>query len=435
MARRIENGLRTYNILLWRNKIWESKVSNTGDLAITLNSIRKLKAQIPGAKIHMFSDDPEYTQSRYGICAYPIRQIFNPVKLYCILKKMDLVILGGGTILQDNNFIGVIPINISVGLIAKLLGKKVACNAIGVASDSEISYFGKILGVFALKRFDSITVRHEESKHFLEKWTKGQIKCRVTSDMAVDLLAANFERLKPALKEEGIDIGQKDTVAIAPRRIFHREKSLFYFIPSGLRAKLGIMHRLYKRRVNEFKMCLAQFCDYIIGQYDVKIVFIPFYSSGASVDTENIKTPRRLFSSEDNRFAQDVYELMQHKQNARVLQKNYKPEEIITIISKCKAMIGVPYHSIVFASSQNVPVIGINYVSKVGRYMRMLGMEDYAVPARIGDGVSLDILKQKFDKLWRNRVSVAKQLEEKNPGLAELSNINISILKKLLQED
>lgn len=431
----MQNSHSICNILLWKNKIWESKVSNTGDLAIILNTILKIKAQIPNVKIHMFSDDPEYVEAQYGICAYPIRQIFNPVKLCRILRKMDMIILGGGTILQDNYFIGVVPINLSIGLVAKLLGKKVVCNAIGAGSDDEITFVGRMLSVFALKRFDSVTVRDTESKELLDKWTKGKVPVTVTTDMAVDIPSADYEQLKRALQEEGVNLEKDDTVAIAARKIFHHEKNLFYFIPSGLRAKLGIMHRLYKRRVNEFKMCLAQFCDYIIEQHNVNIVLVPFYSTGGSVDTENTKTPRRLFASGDNKLAQEINSRIKNKQRVRILQKSYKPEETVAIISKCKALVGVPYHSIVLASSQNVPVIGINYVSKVGRYMRMLGMEDYAVPARIEDGISLDTLKQKFDKLWRNRVSVAKQLEEKNPGLAELSDINISILKKLLQED
>lgn len=429
----MRNSHKTYNILLWKNKIWESRVSNTGDLAIILNTVLKIKEQIPNTKIYMFSDDPEYVERRYGICAYPIRQVFNPIKLYRILKKMDLVILGGGTIIQDNYFIGVIPVNLSIGLIAKLLGKKVACNSIGVASEDEITFVGKMLSTFALKRFDSITVRDKESEELLDKWTHGRVPVTVTHDIAVDLPAADFEHLRPLLEEKGIDLDKNDTVAIVARKIFHHEKSFFYFMPSSLRTRLGLVHPLYKKRIYEFKKCLAKFCDYIIEQYDVNVVFIPFYASGGSVDTGNYKTPRRFFTSRGREFAKKIHRLIKHKRNVKILQRTYKPEEIVAIISKCKALIGVPYHSIVFASSQNVPVVGINYVSKVGRYMKMLGLEDYLIPAKIRDGVSLEILKQKFDQLWQNKEQISRQLETKNRQLRELSSTNIRILKDLLQ--
>lgn len=431
----MQDSAGTYNILLWKNKIWESKVSNTGDLAIILNTVLKIKAQIPRATIHMFSDDPEYVRNRYGVCAHSIRQLFNPVELCRILRKTDLVILGGGTILQDNYFVGVVPINLSMGLIAKFMGKKVACNAIGVASEEEITFIGKMLGVFALKRFDMVTVRDAESRELLERWTKGEVAATVTADMAVDCPSADFEQLRAAIKEEGIDLDKNETVAIAARKIFHHEKSIFYFIPSGLRARLGLMPGLYKKRFGEFKRSLAQFCDYVIEKYGVNILFVPFYCTGGSVDTENAITPRRLFSSGDNKLAEEIELLISNKQKVRVLRRSYKPEETVAIISKCRALVGVPYHSIVLGSSQNVPVIGINYVSKVGRYMRMLGLDDYIISATIEDGVSLSLLKQKFDKLWENRALISGQLDVKNRAMSALSDANISMLKELLQKD
>jgi polysaccharide pyruvyl transferase WcaK-like protein len=431
----MKNNDDIYNILLWKNKIWESRVSNTGDLAIILNTIIKVKKLIPGVRLHMFSDSPEYVRMRYSVQAHPIREIFNPIKLYRLIKGMNLVILGGGTILQDNYFIGIIPINVSIGLIAKCLGKKVACNAIGVGSEKEISFFGKRLSIFALKRFDSITVRDPESKELLDRWLNKSISVTLTHDIAVDIPEVQPERIKRTLDEEGIDLDERPTIAIAARKIFHHEKTFFYFLPSSLRVKLGLMHPLFKKRHTEFRLCLAEFCDYIIERYGVNVIFIPFYSSGGSFDSENTETPRRLFTSGDNIFAKEILENIHHKKRAKVLKKNYGPEEVVKIISKCRALIGVPYHSIVFASSRNIPVIGIGYVSKVRRYMKILGMDEYLIPAKIKDGVSLDLLKQSFDKLWMNREHIAEIFRIKNKDLYELSDLNITILEGLLHRE
>jgi polysaccharide pyruvyl transferase WcaK-like protein len=425
-------GKKNYNILLWKNKIWESKVSNTGDLAIILNTIIKLREIFPCAQIHMFSDDPEYVQSQYGVKAYPVRQIFNPFKLYQSIKRMDLVILGGGTVLQDNYFIGVIPINLSIPLIPKFLKKKVACNAIGVGSENEITGFGRRFSTFALKRFDSITVRDQESKDLLEKWLQKRIPVVLTNDIATDLPSVDFQIFDNVLRGEGVNLEEKPTIAVAARKIFHHEKSFLSFFPSSLRVNLGLLNPVYKRRHKEFQVCLANFCDYVIQKYDVNIIFIPFYSSGGSVDSKNVGSPKRLFTSSDNIFAEEVFGKIKNKRNVKILRKNYKPDEIVTIISKCKALIGVPYHSVVFASSRNVPVIGIGYVSKIQRYMKILDLEEYLIPARIEDGVSSELLKRKFDQLWENRESIVRHLARKNKILYELANKNISILKGVL---
>lgn len=427
-----KKSIKKYNILLWKNKIWESKVSNTGDLAIILNTIFKTKQEIPNAQFHMFSDDPEYVQKRYGVTAYPIKQILNPFKLYQIIKKIDLVILGGGTVIQDNYFIGVIPINIAIPLIAKFFGKKIVCNAIGIAAENEISLFGKRLSIFALKRFDSITVRDRESKEFLNKWLKGIPSVILTNDMALDLPKIDSNIINKILSKEGINITEKPTIAIAARKIFHHEKTILHFLPSSLRTKLGLMHPLYKKRIKEFKTSLANFCDHITKKYNVNILFIPFYSSGGSINTEDIRTPSRIFSSGDNKFIEEVIGYIENKDNVRVLHRDYEPEETVAIISKCEGLIGIPYHSIVFASSCNVPVIGINYVSKIQRYMKRLGLEEYSIPAKIHEGVSIELLKEMFDKLWDNRKDIRNRLKIRNEELESLSYLNISILKDLL---
>jgi len=112
----------------------------------------------------------------------------------------------------------------------------------------------------------------------------------------------------------------------------------------------------------------------------------------------------------------------------KVLSRAYTPEELLAIIGRCKAMIGVPYHSVVFASSRNVPVIGIDYVSKVARYLRILGLEDFAVEA----DAPLSAFQSTFDRLWTKRDAIAEQLRSKNRELSQLSEENVRIIREVL---
>jgi polysaccharide pyruvyl transferase WcaK-like protein len=420
------------NILLWKNKIWESRVSNSGDLAIIVATFTKLRAMLPDAKLHMFADDPEYARERYGVIAHPVSLLRRPLALARLLRSIDLVILGGGTVLQDNYFVGVIPINLSVPLLCKAFGAKLAGSAIGVGSDDEISPLGRALCRISLGRFDSISVRDEESRQLVERWVKGRIPVLVTNDIAADLTSSPFESLHGCMHDEGVDVGSKPMVVIAARKIFHHEFSWLYFLPSSLRTRLGLQPRLQRRRIEEFKQTLAKLCDHIVQTHDATVVLLPFYSSGGAKDSADRATPTRLFSSGDNQFARQVLALCAQRERVRVLERNYLPEEMLAIIGRADALVGVPYHSVVFAANQNVPMLGVSYVSKIERYMRILDLERFVVPATLEHGVSFDQLRDKFDLLWRERHEVRKKLELQNPELSRRARRNVEILRELL---
>lgn len=420
------------NILLWKNKIWESRVSNSGDLAIIQNTCLKIKAALPGATLHMFADDPEYASARYGVKAHPIGLLKHPLRLARLLKSMDLVILGGGTVLQDNYFIGVIPINLSVPLLAKLLGAKLVCNAIGVGSQAEVSPVGRAL-CRLLVHFDAISVRDVESKDIIQGWISDRVPVVVTNDIAADLPSSSFDALASCLKEEGISFGAKPTIVIAARKIYHHEFSWLYVLPSSLRSRLGLQRKAHQQKLEEFKLTLARFCDHLVERYDANVVLMPFYSSGGGKDSENRSTPTRLFSSGDNRFAKEVVSKVKALDRVRVLERSYAPEEMLAIIGRADALVGVPYHSVVFAASQNVPVLGIHYVSKVERYMKILGLERYSVPATLESGVPFELLRDKFAELWGERDAVRRHLASRNPELARLATSNIDLIKDLLE--
>lgn len=420
------------DILLWKNKVWESKVSNTGDLAIIRNTFRKLEEAIPGVRLHIISDDPDYAAAHYGIEAHPVGILASPRKLLALLRRMDLVIMGGGTVFQDNYFVGIIPINLSVPMLARAVGTPIVANAIGVGSEREVTIVGETLCRLALPHFDAVTVRDVESQRTVETWGRGQVPVvELTNDIAVDLPPAPIDSLREALDSEGLNLS-RPTVAIAARQIFHHEKTPLYVLPGSLRRRLGLRHPLERVRVAEFEETLTAFADRIIEEHGVQIVFTPFYASGGSVDARGGTTPTRLFTSGDTDFAQRVRSGMRHGDDAVVLRRNYAPEELLAIIGQCEAMVGVPYHSVVFASSQNVPVVGINYVSKVRRYLRILGLEEYAVEARIEDGLDPAVLDATFDRLWSRRTSIREHLAARNPELHELSDANVRVIRDVL---
>lgn len=74
--------------------------------------------------------------------------------------------------------------------------------------------------------------------------------------------------------------------------------------------------------------------------------------------------------------------------------------------------------------------MGIGYVSKVGRYMRILGLPEFTVEPE----APLETFRRTFDRLWTDRDRIARGLRAKNQELRALSDENVRIIREVLRE-
>ena len=148
---------------------------NFGDEAIAHVLTNKLKNE--GAeKITLISSNPAKTAKIHSVNSCSMFNFFNAI------KDADILISGGGSLLQDVTSIKSLIYYLIVIYTALILGKKVEIFAQGIGPIN--SRIGQILTKFALKRCSKITVRDKKSQDLLISWN---IHSELVNDPVLDL--------------------------------------------------------------------------------------------------------------------------------------------------------------------------------------------------------------------------------------------------------
>ena len=137
---------------------------NFGDEAIAHVLSKKLKAA--GAeKITFISSNPQKTSKLHDVESCGMFE-FIPA-----LIKSDVLISGGGSLLQDVTSLKSLIYYLLVIYTAIIFGKKVEIFAQGIGPIN--SKIGQILTKFALINAEKITVRDKKSQEILQNWNIG----------------------------------------------------------------------------------------------------------------------------------------------------------------------------------------------------------------------------------------------------------------------
>ena len=143
---------------------------NFGDEAIAQVLTSYLK-KIQAEKITLISSNPTKTAKLYGVNSVGMFDFIKPI------IESDILISGGGSLLQDVTSLKSLLYYLSVILLAMALGKKVYIFAQGFTPFR--TKIGKFLTKFVLKRCDKISVRDFKSHEFLNNMG---IKSELVSD-------------------------------------------------------------------------------------------------------------------------------------------------------------------------------------------------------------------------------------------------------------
>ena len=143
---------------------------NFGDEAIAHVLVNRLK-QDSAEKITLISSNPEKTKKIHNVNACGMLNFFSAI------KDADILISGGGSLLQDVTSIKSLFYYLAVIYTALFLRKKVEIFAQGIGPIN--SKLGQILTRFALKKCSKITVRDKKSQDLLFSW---EIKSELVND-------------------------------------------------------------------------------------------------------------------------------------------------------------------------------------------------------------------------------------------------------------
>jgi len=346
--------------------------NNSGDDAILKAIVNDFKREFKNINMTALSNNPKNTEEVYGIKAI---SRFNIISVMKSIYKSDMLLSGGGSLLQDISSTRSLIYYLSIIKIAELFNKPVMvfANGIGPINKKMNRFFTKKV----LNKVELITLRDFKSEKTLEDIdVKNNIY--VTADPVFTLEASQDARISDILTREGIPT-DKPLVGISVRKW---------------------------RNTENLKKVVARAVEYINNNYNARVLMIPMHYP------------------EDLEISNEIKEIA-NCPDCYVLKENYCVEDIIGIINKLELIVAMRLHSLIYAATQAVPMIGLVYDPKVEGVLELIGIDEkYDV-----DKLEIVELCGAIDRTWNNKEAIKLKLDKVRKELKKkaLDNIKMAI--------
>ncbi|NLO22415.1 MAG: polysaccharide pyruvyl transferase CsaB [Syntrophomonadaceae bacterium] len=294
---------------------------NAGDEALLSAICRSIQQLEPQAEFVIFSGFPERTTQMHGLRAV---NRMNPWQLIRELLTSNLLISGGGSLLQDVTGPRSLPYYISIVALAKTLGKPVIFYAQGIGPINR--NFSKWLMRIIANKVDLITLRDEDSLLLLQELGINRPPIKLTADPVFALEPSGSDLLKTAniIKELGLE----------PQKL------------------VGVSVRPWSA-LEGYQPNLARVLDALV-QKGYQVIFIP------------------MDYARDWPESQRVLALMEEK--GHIVQQHLSSMEHLALLSGFDLLVGMRLHSLIFAANRGVPFAGIAYDPKIVAFLKSFGL-------------------------------------------------------------
>lgn len=296
---------------------------NIGDESILRTLITSLREKIPDCRLTVLSHNPASTREKYGVEAV---ERMSPGAILRAVRQCDMLISGGGSLLQDVTSSKSIHYYLFIIRLAKLLRKKVFIYSQGIGPIDHA--FNRRATARALKKADGIVVRDERSAKLLEQIGLPQERIVITADPVIRMKRPDRTVGKEILARAGIKKDGRLTVGWAIRE---------------------------KNRDSAFVREITECIRWLRENYDAESVLIPFHY-------------------EEDR---EVCSVIAERTNgaAKCLSEKYLSEDMLSIIGNMDVLVGVRLHSMIYAAIMGVPIIGVSYDPKCTAFLNSVGLD------------------------------------------------------------
>lgn len=320
---------------------------NIGDEAVLTGILTTMKKIDVYADITVLSADPARTLKEHQGVKAVHRSRLGPV--FRAIRGADLLISGGGSLLQDATSIRSSYYYLFIIKLARLLRRKTMIYAQGVGPLNNANIRKAV--AHTLNRVNLITVRDENSKILLE--TIGvKRNIIVTADPSF-VVEPDIDTADKIIKDAGL--GNIPLAGIALRHWPGTEQ----WIEEACR---------YMRAACE--------------ELGIQPVLIP------------MQEPDDLGLGESL--------------GAAVLSHGGSVSAVKGLISRCEIVVGMRLHSLIFAASVGTPFVSIVYDPKVSSFAKMVNQTNYA---EIGSKDPA-ALKQHIKQVWEKRSALRENIKQ-----------------------
>lgn len=349
---------------------------NLGDEAILDGMISQLRSAL-SAEITIFSQNPDDTLSRHKVeRAIPVRSMTRK-EITPEIKRLDLLILGGGGILYDRDA----HRYLREVWIAYESGVPVFVYAI---SAGPLTLTGPRQDVRdALSKAAVVTVRDRQGYRLLEDVGVDR-EIHLTADPA--LLIAPEEFPIRALKAEGVQL-ERPLVGFSVRE------------PGPAAPHIDPEH---------YYALLANTADFVIDRLDADVVFVPMERT-------------------DVQHSHGVVAQMQNAERAEVLRRKYSAQQTLGLLGRFEFAVGMRLHFLIFAALQGTPFVALPYASKVMGLLEDLEMDT----PPLGD-IGIGQLIASIDRSWDTRDEIRSKIRRCLPKLQSRARVTNELLHEYL---
>jgi polysaccharide pyruvyl transferase CsaB len=313
---------------------------NLGDEAILASAIHMLKGYFgSGTEFVVLSADPERTEQLYHVESVN-RWDFTLIRK--AISTVDIVISGGGGLLQDETSIRSVLYYLMILLLANLSGKETYVLAQGVGPIK--TFMGRNACRNVLRRIDGILVRD----------------------------AGSFDELEGVGIRRACVLEGRDLVLGLPESIDSPHDDLEF----DKRPVVGIALRDFWG-FDTVVEDMAELADHVILELGGQVIFLLMHGKMDHVPTEKVR------------------DLM--KAESLVIGGDSTYSDMLDVIGALDLVIGVRLHSLVFSMIKLVPHIGIAYSPKVVNFMSQSGLPCFDIP------FGVRIMKETICDMLENR--------------------------------
>ncbi len=354
--------------------------NNIGDESILKSVVENLRDGIQDIEITVLSQNPQATADKFGVKA---EDRMSPFRIIRSIAQAELLISGGGSLLQDVTSRKSILYYLAVIWIALFFRKKVFIYSQGIGPVN--SGFNRKLMIKTLKKVDYIVVRDEGSREYLLEYGITDEKMIVTADPVIRLKKPELRRGKEILCRAGFDFNENRPVV-------------------GIAVKGNIKERDFLEEICSGIKLLTE-------KYNAGIVLIPFHFSEDMPITEEIESVLG--------------------KNVTCIKEKYLTEEMLSIIGNMDLLIGVRLHSLIHAAIMEVPMIGISYDPKVNSFLKSM---DLKAMCSVYDFKG-EYLPEEYEKVMANKEQILNKVRTHKDILIKKLNNNEVLIRQLLGEE
>lgn len=348
---------------------------NSGDEAVLKSILTALAraGEEAGVRIEpvVLSIDPEWTSSMYGVKAVHRMKL---AEVRSAIQHSDGLISGGGSLLQDVTSPKTIPYYLGVLKLAQWAKKPTFIYAQGVGPVQRKIFHSLIRSVFRKAAY--ISVRDEQSADLLSSMGMARSGIEVVPDPVMGLpLPENTNAV--SVSESGI----LPTIGVSVR-YWDKERRELSALARGLR-QLGERQRVHIR-------------------------LLPFHLPDDVEASREVMAQVGSFSEGSSQIsiAEDVLD----------------PQQMLLEVSRCNLVIGMRLHSLIYAASRSIPLLGISYDPKIDHFLKRLDSEPVGTTATLTAeqlAAEAERILQSPSEWIRSREAKIRELQEEARRPAE----------------